>query len=229
MYIPNTLPATLAEMLAFLQPTVGDGLFDSVAYDNESSPTKIVCTQNGNTILDISVSDAKWNFLPYAADGITGNGITGMRYMTAAYRCKGGVLIAGNNGAGDATFTRWNFLIAKTSAGGGKTGFVRVGTSGYNAPQVYVNGGRTFHTTCFGDSTSAQLFTGGFSVYIHYTAGTPYDRTILTKLPVVGEPGSTDYFTTAAVRNCVQFYEDGEQIIGGKQYGCAQAFAILDE
>ncbi|MBQ8922347.1 MAG: hypothetical protein IJ060_09340 [Oscillospiraceae bacterium] len=223
MYIPNTMPLTLAEMLDFLQPTVEDGLFDSVAYDDADSPTKIVCTQNGNTILDISSANNGhgWYFVPYISAGTAATGF-GVNVLAYTARCKGGVYFRSTNTGGPNYY--FTFIIAKT--GSGKTGFIQ-----FNSQMIAVGASLApvLYSRCFGDDTSLSLYTYGYLVACNYTSATVADRTILTKLPVVGARGSTDAFSSVFVRSLFQFVNDGQQSIGGKTYGCIDMFAILDE
>lgn len=218
MIIPS-IPTTLAEMLNFLQPTVQDGLFDSVAYDDADTPTKIVCTQGGNTILEITASGSIFTFNPYVADGIaaTGRGMT--TPLSSCFRCKGGVYFISNLKGAPEYYYR--FVIAKTSSG--KTGFIKLSNV-----QVNTEAALRLYPTCYGDNTSLNIYTNGYCIYMNYYNQT-YDRTVLSKIPVAGENGSTDYFTGCFIRSAFQFAETGVQSIGGKSYGCSDCFAILDE
>ncbi len=224
MYVLNAMPATLAAMLEFLQPTVEDGLFDSVEYDNESNPTKIVCTKDSNVILDVSGSNKSWDFKPYVASGTAAS--TNHAYSTNSsatkwklIRCTGGVYLRASFDDGSGAM----FIMAKTS--GEKTGFIYASppsTGNFNVD--FVSKDVTYYTTCFGDDTTLALYANGYYVHNNRVA----DRTILTKLPVVGSQGSTDYFSTAFVRNVVQYAQEGVQQIGSKKYGCSHFMAIED-
>jgi len=226
MFIPNTMPSTLAEMLAFLLPTVEDGLFDSVAYDDDENPTKIVCTQGGNTILEFTVASDKWTITPYTATDTPAIGTSHVfenKPIGVLCRCSGGLYIR----ADELHNSRIGYLIAaKTSSG--KTGFFGCAAL-TSVGHSFFNGARTVYSTTFGDSTTLALYTHGYNIGCTYTANYPNDRTILSRVPVVGTIGSTDYFTTAFIRSMVQFAETGEQIIGGKKYWCDIQFAVLDE
>lgn len=219
MYIPNTMPKTLAEMLAFLQPTVADGLFDSVTYDNESSPTKIVCSQDGNVIFEIS-GGASFNMFWYIASGTTASS---PRTWTGAIiyncmRCKYGVYF-------DCDVGSDTYALIVTTTSNNKTGFISV-LFNKNITSTSFRYTNTYYTACMGDNTNLDLYTNGYVVSNNSGSS---DRTILTKLPVVGERGSLNYFTGAFVRNVVQIFDTSEQIIAGKHYGCIKLFAILDE
>lgn len=216
MYIPNTVPSTLAGMLEFLQPTVQDGLFDSVAYDNADNPTKIVCTQDGNTILEIS-SPSGYLIYRSPEDTVT---VSFVNYGAAsgimfAARCSGGVMILSNTSYGVYVF----LIIGKTSAG--KTGFL---TGTVNDP-ANLAASVKYTPICYGDDTTLSL-AQGYTITSNYAAA---DRTILSKIPVVGSWGSTDYFTTIFSRNVSQYSNTGVQLIGGKRYGCMYFVAITDD
>lgn len=225
MYIANTAPSTLAEMLDFLSPTIANNLFDSVAYDDENNPTKIVCTQNNETILEMTVSSGVWTMTPYIASGVAATGgehvLTSMRWGFAI-RCKGGVAFRSTY-VQDGYGYRW-YVIAKTSSG--KTGFVLSWSGGTATYGMDYN---TLYPSCFGDNTDLDLYAHGYKTTTNYYNNHSYDRTILSRIPVVGIRGSNDYFTTALIRSTLQYIETGEQIIAGKRYGCMDLFAILDE
>lgn len=220
MYIPSSIPTTLAAMLEFLQPMVADGFFDSVAYDDAESPTKIVCTQDENDILDISVSGTTWTFKPYIAAGIAGGpaGRTPSFVISYLARCSGGAIFSqANYAASNSGGT--NFVIAKTKAG--KTAFI-----GFSAPSLTSYNANAMFTTIWGDSMAVPRYTNGFLVTAN---GLSNDRTILQTIPVFGGVGSTDYFDSVRFRNMAQYYEAGVQIISGKRYGCVGFFAITDD
>ena len=132
-------------------------------------------------------------------------------------RCAGGVLFK-------ADISSYYFCFAIVKTGKGTPGLIAYSEpKGLNASSFTRE--MAYFTACFGDNTSLLLYTNGFTVYSNGLT----DRTALTKLPVVGERGSTDYFTGAFVRNTVQILDAGEQIIGGKHYGCDGYIALLDE
>ena len=240
MFIPNTMPSTLADMLAFLLPTVEDGLFDSVAYDNESSPTKIVCTQGGNTILDISISAGAFTFTPYVTDGTAATGQHLGKFVPYAtltptsngsyarcMRCKGGAVFVCCDNQISGTRSQHAVCICKGS--NGKTALIteNTGISGDSSYPMRTGEMRAYFTTCFGDITTLPLYISGHKLTTDSTdAG---DRTILAEFPIIGEWGSTDKVVTAFYRKAVQFATNGQQTIGGKTYGCLQYFAVLDE
>ncbi len=214
MFIPNSVPSALAEMLAFLEPAVSDGLFDSVAYDDQSSPTKIVCTQGGNVILDVVYgASGSWGFIPYIAQGVAASQNmhyvpAGSRTWASACRCKGGIyFIDSDNQIG--------WAIAKTT--NGQTGFIC---------HALDNPYTTFVPTRFGDDTALRIYQSGWQDF--WYAGNASDRTALTKIPVAGTNGCTDCFTTVFIRKMVQFRDNGVQMIGGKKYGCIGLLAIFD-
>ena len=218
MYIPNTYPTTLAEMLSFLLPSVQDGLFDSVSYDDDDSPTKIVCTQNGNVILEITVNESsQFTFTPYIAEGSAADVAHSAFFkIDEAFRCSGGIYFRSN--AQGSPIYYYRFAIAKTRTG--KTAFVHcfnynVESSAYC--QLFISS--------FGDNPELPMY-NGFLIAVNL--GSVYDRTILSQLPVIGGRGSTDCFSTLLLRTAAQIIETSEQIIGGTKYGCADIFAILD-
>lgn len=222
MYSPATVPSTLAEMLDFMQPMVASGLFDSVEYDDAESPTKIVCTQNGETILDMVVdNNGYWTFTPYTATGVAADNYHRFydsdfargRMLTKVFRCSSGACFVSQSS------TYYYFAIGKTSAD--KTGFVL--TNCYNGQ--FASSSNAYYYVSFGDDTSLKMY---YSYYLHQSFGVA-DRTILRAIPVVGREYSSDYFTTVFIRDAAQFMERGEQIIGGKKYGCIDPFVIEDE
>lgn len=229
MYIPNTIPSTLAEMLAFLTPTVEDGLFDTVAYDDQSSPTKIVCTQDGNTILDV-VKASYWEFYPYVADGTRAAtahcaktvGFSANHNLYSKWiRCKGGIVIFSRSVSGTSSSTDSYLAIGKGT--NEKTAFFVYDGSG-DGKLVSI---KKYYSTCFGDNTALALYSSGWYAQCNCDSA---DRTILTPIPIVGTSGSTDTFSTVFIRSAVQVPENGtQQIIGGKTYGCNYHFAVLDE
>lgn len=219
MYIPTSIPTSLSEMVDFLLPMVDDGFFDSVALDDIEDPTKIVCKQSGNTILDVEYdsSTLKWKFSPYIAFGVVPN--EGHRFnnyrIESMFRCKGGAYFRSIS----ESSTKHVFIIAKTS--NGKTGFI----ANSDPSSFSINNNITVYTSCYGDNDSLALYLG----YKMIGTSGAADRTILLSAPVVGTSGSTDYYTTSQFRAVTQFIEAGEQIIGGKHYGCSGFWAILDE
>lgn len=218
MFIPDHAPETLAEMYAFLLPSVGDGLFDDVSFDDPDNPTKLVCTQNGHPVAAMTVVNNDWIIAPYAAQGSSAeyyrsfNGYP----LATVMRCTGGICFTSVSDSG----SRHVFVIAKTSDG--QTGclyFTHLIT-------FYPDDRLTFYPTCFGDNTALALYSHGFVVSGNLGSA---DRTILTRLPVVGQRGSTGFFSGVFMRNVMQFNDNGEQIIGGKHYGCLYHIALLDE
>lgn len=228
MYIPSTIPSSLSEMLDFLTPTILDGLFDSVEYDNESSPTKIVCTQNGNTILEISYQTNQWTFTPFISSGVSWHEVTvNISYTSASFllfmRCKGGFGIVQRS---QSTSYKWGIICGKAS--NEKTTCVMLDGAGNQADNIDAEiTGSTVncYTVTFGDDTSLAMATSLWQETRIVNA----DRTILGEIPVIGRYGSTDYMTTVYFRKVCQFKQNGAQIIGGRQYGCIYNFAILDE
>lgn len=221
MYIPDQVPNSLTTMMEFLQPTIEDGLFDDIVYDDESSPTKIICKQNGVGIFETYMSEGQWYFMPYiGSEGNVPSSDNHYAYMILAFaaRCKGGVMFRSNNQG--SPFFYFNFIIGKTNTG--KTGFIKFTGNRYEHTVS------TYYTTCFDDNTLTYLYQYGYLVGINYQASTA-DRTILTTIPVNGGVGTTDYFETVKIRTLVQFVETGVQIIDDKKYGCIDTIAILDE
>ena len=211
--------STLADMKDFLT-ALGTNIFDSVAYDDNTTPTKIVCTQDSHTILEVSVNGTNWTFTPYIADGTAA--ASGHIYTSAilsAFRCSGGAFFATTAVTNNVQANGKYFVIGKTSAG--KTGFVHI-----QSAQGFSNiSSLSPVTTCFGDDTSSAFYSGTYHISI--TSGTR-DRTILTKIPVTGALGSNDYFSSVLVMTSRQFQEVGQQSIGAQLYGCNGYFAITD-
>ena len=210
MYISETAISTLQEMLEFLQPTVDDGLFDSVVIDS----SVINCSKDDTIILVINTDNqGVFGFYP-KLDASTQASSPHALICRAnkAMRCKGGFAII------DTQSEQNTFAAARTS--NDKTAFMVA-----NRIAFISGSGVKWYTTCYGDATSLNMYTYGYDMGMNYAN----DRTILNKIPVVGVYGSTDYFTTAFSRSCVQFAENGLQMIGGKKYGCYGVIAILDE
>lgn len=221
MYTPAVAPSNLTEMRDFLTPMIDDGLFDSVAFDSADSPTKIVCTQDGNTIIEITMSSTNFIFKPFVAANIAASPTGRMPTMAVAFamRCKGGAMFSAANYAAGAGSSGMNFIIGKASSG--KTAFI-----GFSAPGIGSVNAAACYVSCFGDNTAIQRYSNGFMVVPN---GLSNDRTMLQEIPVFGALGSTDIFDTAYFRNMANFSEAGRQTIDGKSYGCAGYWAILDE
>ena len=210
MYISNTAITTLQGMLEFLQPTVEDGLFDSVVIDSNV----IKCSKDDTVLLTINTDNqGVFGFYPKLNASTQASGAHALiGRANKVMRCKGGFAII------DTQNEQKTFAAARTS--NDKTAFMVASRNVYSTSYEVI-----YYSTCYGDNTSLSMYFDGFRI----RNNTASDRTILSKIPVVGVYGSTDYFTTAFSRNCVQFAEDGLQIIGGKKYGCYGAIAILDE
>lgn len=227
MYIPNTAPASLADMLTFLQPGIETGLFDSVEYhypDGGSDPDGILCSQDGNVLFRFAISNSTTsNFVitPYV------NGVeaaTQHRYESAkidyAMRCTGGFCFISVSLSG----SRYVFVIAKLSDG--TTGSFKTSLASSPTTSNFSNTLSIFPTS-YNDNTSLKMYTQPWKIEAVHALD--MDRTIFAKIPFAGEYGSTGTFSTAFIRTAVQFYDNGEQIIGGKQYGCMYHIALLDE
>ncbi|MBR6107262.1 MAG: hypothetical protein IKQ39_04560 [Oscillospiraceae bacterium] len=226
MFIPNTIPGTLAEMLAFLQPAAETGLFDTVEYHYDeatSEPDGIICTQNGIDLFRFGVnSSGQVRITPYFADGTEAPASRqfGLVKIDNIMRCAGGICFVSVSVSGSKTV----FVIAKTS--GGTTGsFLFLIPS--NMSQSNFQQDCTIYPTSLHDNTSLRIFYSGYHIKTSFASDA--DRTILTKIPVAGAYGSTDCFTSAFIRTVAQFYDTGEQIIGGSHYGCMFHVALLDE
>ena len=217
MYIPDTIPSTLTEMYAFLAPSVTDGLFDSIEYDNDSNPTCINCIQDSNIICKISCSSPNFYMIPYIRnkpvaddDSHKWSGAP----IAFALRCKHGICFRTN-----VSSSYFYFIFSTTNAG--KTGIIAT-----LVPQILSTGMYTIKTVYSGDDTSNSLYTNGFN----YVVNGLNDRTIFNTIPVTGNiTNNIDYYTGCLFRNCYQFAEDGEQIIDNKKYYCVNIFAIFDE
>lgn len=246
MYIPNTMPSTIAEMYDFLEPTIEDGLFDAINETTVSGVDALECTQGGNTILTILLGaiSGYWTFIPHPTDGINPDdegtivrspvcAITNVEGDWCFMRCKGGVGFMywqRNNSVTSANI----FFIGKGT--NGKTAFLSrgQGISGddYNASgwAQTLNAFRTSRIRVFpiqfGDNTNLSLWQYGAYVSCWSTDA---DRTILQQLPIVGERGSTAYFTTLFARTAAQEPTHGRQLLGDHYYGCLGNFAIRDD
>ena len=222
MYMPDTVPSTLEEMMEFLRPSIDDGLFDAIEYDNPSSPTKILCKQNGVSLIEISTSDRDWSFLPYVGQegSIAGDEHKMSTTLGVVCRCKGGIIFRSTQQG--SPFYYFNFIIGKLNTG--KTAFIQF--SGVNDFD-YTN--TKYYTTSFDDNTGLYTYVYGYVITSNYLNGMIADRTILSAIPSTGKTGSTDYFETVKVRTLVQFVEMGSQLIGDKHYWCIGTIAILDE
>jgi len=218
MFIPDYAPSSLAEMYAFLLPSAEDGLFDSVSLNEPETPSEIICRKNGHVILRMTCADSVWRITPYVADGIAASSnrcFLGYRIANAV-RCAGGISFVSNTVSG----LRYVFLIAKTSDG--KTGCIS-----FSQHDSYTENERLhLYPVCCGDNTALDLYTRGYEIITNFSGA---DRTILTRIPVVGTRGCTEYFTGAYVRNVMQCGGNEEQIIGGNHYGCFQHIALWDE
>lgn len=223
MFIPNSIPTTLAEMRDFLLPMVDTGFFESVEYDDPDTPTKLICTQDADVILEISASrsvDTYWTFIPYVAGGVPAdsnhqfdaNGTGAL--LIGAYRCTGGAGLHFYNSSGYYHY----FIIARSTLQ--RTAFLIERTS-----ETFLGDYWNCHPICYGDDTSLSIYTNGYRIFSNALD----DRTILREIPIAGSRGSMDGFSSAFVRDMVQFVETGEQIIGGTKYFCLGPFAILDE
>ena len=158
MYSPTTPPSTLAEMREFLLPMVDTGFFDSVEYDDPDTPTKLVCTQDVNVIVEFTVSAAgEWGVTPHAAAGDTldsNHRVNANYYVIGrAYRCTGGALIAFER---PDYSNRIYLAIGHTTAAletvGVKTAFV-LEQHNNNTAALPV-GSFIYFTTCYGDDTN---------------------------------------------------------------------------
>lgn len=201
----NEIPSTLEDMATFLQPLVGNGFADSITVSSDG----VRFYKDDANIIALYYATGWGGSVPNATG--SGHSIGTDVETQKICLCKGGVIFKRT----DSTY----FAIAKTNEG--KIGFIPVRDGGASSQYQY-----PFYTTCYGDNTSLPLFTNGYKICRNSDSG---DRTILTKLPVVGTTGSSDYFTTVYAKNIVQWAEDGLQLIGGKQYGCIGPFAMLDE
>lgn len=219
MYVPETNPATFAEMKAFLDPLVTDGFFDSITYDDPDTPTKLSCTQNSNIILEITKpSTNAFTFQPFVAAGEAANSSHTINNMGVSFcfRASGGACLV----LGQPSLARYTFVIAKTIEN--KAAFiVSMIPINYNFSNLLV----THYIASFGDDTTNYIYVNGYKVNQNGVT----DRTILNTLPVVGSFGSADYFSTVYTRSSVQYAETGVQVIGGKKYACAYNYALSDD
>lgn len=214
MYIPDAIPSTLEEMYNFLSPSVTDGLFSSVEYDN--NPAYINCIQDEKIICQISCNSTNFNMIPYIGNSQTSDT---SRYwsgasITFALRCKHGICFRAN-----VSNDYFYFIFSTTNAG--KTGIITA-----VMPRVLDTDPKTIKTNYSGDDINNTLYTNGFK----FLPNGLNDRTIFNIIPVTGNVSNNiDYYTGCLLRNCYQFAEDGEQIIDNKKYYCVNSFAILDE
>lgn len=221
MYIPETIPTTLAEMMTFLQPMVAGGFFDMLEYDNNASPTKIECTYAGEKVLELSYSGSGWLFKPFIDYNTPASPAGRTPQFTPGFmaRCTGGAFFTQRAYNAGATSQGQSFMIAKTKAG--NTAFISC-----EQPMLTSTTVTTLYVSAFGDSTAAPGYSSGFRLMPN---GLSLDRTTLQTIPVFGPVGSTDYVTTCKFRATAQYMEAGLQLIGGKRYYCAGLFAISDE
>ena len=192
--------SNLSEMIAFLSTSITSGLFDSVEYDNEESPTAIQCIKDGHTLFQFTINGSgSWQIIPYVGDETVFISTT----LSGSRTC---------------------FTIAKTNDG--KTASFKM-THGSNIGSASFAADLVIYPTCFGDNIDLKLYTSGYHIKTNYADGS--DRTIFTKIPVSGQYGSTGYFSTAFIRSVVQYFDAGEQIIGGVHYGCIYFVAVQGE
>ena len=229
MYIPNTMPATLADMFDFLEPGTETGLFDSVEYhypsENED-PDYILCNKDNSILFRVALNTSTNNIkiIPYV-NGVELDASSASHLFDSrigyCMRCAGGFLFIGGSVSG----SRQVIVIAKLSDG--NTG--SFATSEVSSPSTtnFNNYNSPIYPTGPNDNTDLKIYKSGWKVQAVYA--TDMDRTILAKIPFAGAYGSTGTFSTAFIRAAVQFYDTGEQIIGGKHYGCMLHIAILDE
>lgn len=250
MYIPNTMPKNATEMYDFLEPSIADGLFDSIAIVDDQTALggkRLECSQNGNIILtivaDIADGSGEWYFIPHPAEGVNpdtntsdeirsvGITVTDTEADWCMMRCSGGI-----------GFFYWHvnsstpiaaIFVGKTSDN--KTAFLSHGKSQYD---YAVSSGQTknaihrntasgvMYPIKFGDNTALSLWANGVFTCCDCIDA---DRTILREIPVVGERGSSDLFTTLFIRTATQVPTYGRQKIGDHYYGCLSNFAILDD
>lgn len=250
MYIPNTMPITATEMYDFLEPAIEDGIFDTITIVDIGSALSgkgLECTQNGNTILtiwcDIADGVGQWYFIPHPASGINPDGsasesvrsvgitVSNTEGAWCFMRCKGGYGFMYWMPSSSYTIAAM-FFIAKGS--NGKTAFLSHGDYsqyyGYRDSHnqtlsaTLVSG--TMFPIQFGDNTNLDIWNKGILTNCNAVSA---DRTILQQIPIVGERGSTAYFTTLFVRTAVQEPVHGRQLLGDHYYGCLSNFAILDD
>lgn len=217
MYIPNSIPTTLAAMQEFLQPMVADGFFDEVSISHDE--TTLNCWQGGVIILVMNITNGSWTFTPIVDTGTpaTGSHVYSEHALEFVCRCSGGAYFRSVS----QSSLKYEFVIGKTNAG--ITGFIQVQvTNSYNPS----NGSLNLYTSTNFDKTNLLIYSNGYRITTNYGGA---DRTILSNIPVAGQLGSTDYLTTVFVRNVVQFTDTGEQLIDGVKYYCVWHFAIIDE
>lgn len=174
-------------------------------------------------------------------------GVNAMGYVTAAIsrssdspclmRCKGGYIIYRNfpDQSGGGYTYKQAVIIGKTTSN--KTGFVVTNNYQTSTPIEQLND--TAHVTVNGDSTSvpstyqlSKMKVPDNTDPYNNMGQTNYlnlDRVILTQIPVPGQYGSNDYFSTAFFRAMDSFSGYGTHVINGKKYGVLGNWAILDE
>lgn len=229
MYIPNTMPATLADMFDFLEPGTETGIFDSVEYhypsENED-PDYILCNKDNSALFRVALNATNNNIKinPYV-NGVVLEASSANHLFDSnisyCMRCAGGFLFIGRSVSG----SRQVFVIAKLSDG--NTGSFRTTETSDPTSSNFNNYNNAIYPTGPNDNTNLKIYKSGWTIRANYA--TDMDRTILAKIPFAGAYGSTGTFSTAFIRTAVQFYDTGEQIIGEKHYGCMLHFAILDE
>lgn len=152
-------------------------------------------------------------------------------------RCKGGYVIYKNFPplSSSSYVDAQAVVIGKTSSN--KTGMLVTEPLSISEPIERCND--IAYVTVNGDSTSVPS-AYRFSKMKYSSDKDPYntydpytylnlDRVILTQIPVPGQYGSNDYFSTAFFRAMDSFSGYGTHVINGKKYGVLGNWAVLDE
>lgn len=198
------------------------GMFSQI---QDSFGTLICYDTNNNVVLRFDVSNGTtWDVTPQLNDTTdvpdSSHKLSGVTF-DEGYLCTQGLYLIQ---AGSGSF-RSHLIITKGSNGKCCTIIVKEPTNNAIISQSVM------FVAAKGDDTSLPIYTGGIKSpgYFASSATTVADRTILEKIPIVGVRGSNDYVSGCFTIFMRQFQDPGNVIIDGKNYYCANRFAILDE
>ncbi len=228
MIIPDTMPTTLPEMVSLLEPLKTNGIFDSITYDDSVSPAVVRCSKSNVEYLQIfSYEGAGFTFTIVIPDAYGGSFSHSLYAIENAAVCKFGAYFYYG---GSSYFRR--FVIARSHSG--KPAFIcasdfpTLSLMQAQNPGSYPSTHIGMHVRSHDDNPDLTLYKYGYFTAVMCNSAQP-DKTYLQYIPISGERGSTDYFETVFIRVIPQYYEDGEQIIDGKKYGCIDVFAFTDD
>lgn len=180
---------------------------------------------DNNAVLQFDVSnETSWTVTPYLNDTTpvpeATHKLSGVTF-NEGYLCAQGLCLITTS----VSSSRRHLIITKGSNGKCCT-IIVTETASFGMTSQSV-----MYVTAKGDDTSLPIYTGGIKSpgYFASSATTVADRTILEKIPIVGVRGSNDYVSGCFTIFMRQFQDPGNIIIDGKNYYCANRFAILDE